>query len=1017
VSLVPEFVHLHVHSEYSLRESTLRVDTLVRMAAEMGMPAVAITDTDALYGAIQFYCAAKEAGVKPIIGVQLRVAPWESGVDSQRAEGDGRPLRVRPGGKADAPLDTAVLLAESLAGYRNLVKLVTKARARERLPYVCLDELAAHQDGVIALVGGGESAILQGFSAGDAAAAEAWLGRWQSLWRADSLYVDVQDHHLAKERRGLPALIRAARSRNLPLVATNDVHYATPDDAPVQRVLAAIDGSGHGLEGDRYHFASPEEMARRFAKLPEAMQSTLAVAERCQLELPLGQLRLPRYPTPNGEPPAAVLRRAAEAGVRQRYGQITPELRERLEYELDIIERLGYADYFLVVADFIRYAHRQGISTGPGRGSAAGSLVAYALRITDVDPIANKLLFERFLNPERVSWPDIDTDFEFERRGEVIAYVVQRYGADRVAQIGTFGTLAAKAAIRDAGRALGESPDIVDRLARRVPSQPGMTLAQALAQVPALREMLESDPAAQRVWRTAEALEGLPRHTSVHAAGVVISPDPLTDLVPLQPGTDGVPVTQYAMEDIERLGLVKMDFLGLRTLTLIDTVIDSVARRGGGRVDWRKVPTDDPATYEMLSRGETDGCFQLESTGMRRVLRELRPTGLDDLVAVISLYRPGPMEHIPTFIAAKHGRVPIHYPHPDLEPILKDTYGVIVYQEQIMQIAARMAGFTLGEADLLRRAVSKKQREVLDAERARFVAGCVARGYAEETAHEVYDLIVRFADYGFNRSHAAAYAILAFRTAYLRAHHLPDFLAALLTMAMGSAEKTAEYIRDARRHGIRVLPPSVQESEAVYTALSDHEIRTGLLAVRNVGRAAVDAILEARREGPFRSLVDFLQRVNPRVVNRKAVESLLAAGALAPFLPDNVSPRAARHILEEAYQSAEWQRHAGSAGLGLAEDGPQALFIRFGPEAQADGGLARLREVLASQPGTTPVALYDPVRRKLRLLPEHCRVEVTPELISALEELVGLGNARMGRLPSGIQASPAPAADVSAGEE
>ncbi|MCL6517071.1 DNA polymerase III subunit alpha [Alicyclobacillus sp.] len=1012
------FVHLHVHSEYSLREGALRLEDLVRMAAEMEMPAVALTDTNALYGAVKFHQLARRAGVKPIVGAQLAVGADEHA----EALAEGRP--------SGPPVDAVVLLADSYEGYQNLVRLVTRAHRRDRRPFVTFTELAHHQSGLIALVGGGESLPLRWFSAGREAEAEAWLRRFAQVWPRDRLYIDVQDHQLPEERRGLPGLVRAARGLRLPLVATNDVHYARREDAAVQRVLAQIE-AGPGaqtLAGDLYHFASPEEMNRRFAKLPEAVENTLEIAERCQLELPIGRTLLPRYPT-SGEPAARVLRRAAEAGAWQRYGELREDVRDRLEYELGVIERMGFSDYFLVVADFIRFAHKHGISTGPGRGSAAGSLVAYALRITDVDPLRHKLLFERFLNPERVSWPDIDTDFEYERRGEVIRYVVERYGKERVAQIGTFGTLAARAAVRDAGRALQADAGVVDRLARLIPSHPGMTLARALEEAPAIGRMVAEQPEARRVWETARAIEGFPRHTSIHAAGVVIAPMPLDDLVPVQPGADGVPVTQYAMEDIEALGLIKMDFLGLRTLTLIDRCAESVQARTGRAIDWRRIPEDDPETYAMLSRGETNGCFQLESAGVRRVLRDLRPTGLEDLIAVISLYRPGPMENIPAYIDGKHGRAPVVYPHPDLEPILRDTYGVIVYQEQIMQIASRMAGFSLGQADLLRRAVGKKKREVLDQERSRFVEGCVRSGYGEDVANHVYDLIVRFADYGFNRSHAAAYAVLAFRTAYLRAHHTADFLAALLTMAMGDDAKTREYVRDARQHGIQVLPPSILDSGPGYTVEADDRIRTGLLAIRNVGRGAVEAIVEARSAGPFRSLADFLQRVNPRACNRKAVESLLQAGALAPFLPEGVSRQAAMHLLEEAYAAADEGRQ--SQGLGLDLDGlgragfgrpvmearasavsppdgggtegqttrERVLYIRYNPQAGPEDVLDRVKALLGRQPGDVRVALHDQARRRTRLLQPRWSVALTPELIGALEEIVGIGNAKVGWMP------------------
>lgn len=1011
------FVHLHVHSEYSLLEGALRIPHLVDAAEAMGMPAVALTDTNSLYGAVSFYQSAKAKGIKPIIGVQLSIAR-DADLNAYQEN------RTR-----EVPLDKAVLLAKNLQGYQNLVRLVTLAHGRERLICASFQELFAHTEGLIALVGGGESRPLQLVSLERQAEAESWLKLWHDNWPADHLFIDVQDHGLTEERRGLPGLIRWARQHQVPLVATNDVHYLEREDAEVQRVLAQID-SRPGLkllQGERFTFADVDDMERWFAKLPEALENTLLIADRCNLELPLGATLLPLYPTQTGESATVVLRRAAEVGVKQRYGAMDEALRERLHYELSVIERMGFADYFLVVADFIRYAHKNGISTGPGRGSAAGSLVAYALRITDVDPMKHGLLFERFLNPERVSWPDIDTDFEYERRNEVIQYVVERYGASHVAQIGTFGTLAARAALRDAGRVLGTDPKLVDRLAKLVPSYPGVTLKAAFEETAGIRDLVTSGANAAKLWQVALALEGFPRHTSVHAAGVVISPRPLNELVPVQPGSDGTPVTQYAMEDIEKLGLIKMDFLGLRTLTLIDRCLDSILQRTGQRLDWRQIGTEDPRTYQMLTRGETNGCFQLESTGVKRVLQNLKPTAFEDIIAVISLYRPGPMENIPAFIAAKHGKAPVHYPHPNLEPILKDTYGVIVYQEQIMQIAAAMAGFSLGEADLLRRAVSKKKREVLDAERSRFVSGCQTKGYSEDEANEVYDLIVRFADYGFNRSHAAAYAVLAYRTSYLRANYPADFLASLLSMVIGDATKVNEYSKDARQHGIAVLPPSVQTSQALYTVESPKTIRTGLLSVRNVGRSAVEAIISARQDGEFTSLVDFLSRVNSRTCNRKAVENLLAEGAFKEFLPDKTSTEAAKQILEEAYAIAEEGRQSKGLGLnfdvnhdvrdgatlngGASNGGARnqgvhepVLYVRIPavrPADEKEDVLNQLKQVFKLQRGEVKVALYDAAKARVRLLKAPWTVTVSPELITLLEEIVGIGNVRLGKLPQG----------------
>lgn len=998
VSEVQDFVHLHVHSEYSLRQGILRVSEAITEAKAYGMRALAITDTNALYGAIPFYRAARAAGIKPILGVQLSIA----------RDGDEEALVQTKG--ARPILDHAVFLAKNLQGYKDLVALVTRANRRERQPFVTFSEVALHSMELFALVGGGESLMMQYLYSGQEENARTWLTSWITVCPAGSLYIDVQDHHIPMERSGLPGMLRMARELDIPLAATNDVHYKHPQDAETQRIFAQVESQSTPrlLTGDQYHFASPDEMSNRFAKLPEALLHTRQIADACEVELPLGQMLLPKYQVPEGTTAQSVLIRAAEAGAVQRYGRLNALQRERLDMELSIINQLGFADYFLVVADFIRFAHKNRISTGPGRGSAAGSMVSYALRITDVDPLANHLLFERFLNPERVSWPDIDTDFEFERRAEVIQYVLQRYGHEYVAQIGTFGTLAARAAIRDTGRVLQIDMQLIDKIAKLVPSHPGVTLQSAHEEVGQIRELLNKSKDALRLWKVAQALEGLPRHTSVHAAGVVISPVPLSEWIPVQPGADGIAVTQYAMEDVEQIGLLKMDFLGLRTLTLIDRCVSSVATRTGQKIDWRKISASDPATFHMLGKGETAGCFQLESAGVRRVLRDLRPTHLEDLVAVISLYRPGPMENIPNFIAAKHGKTGIHYPHPDLLEILKDTYGVIVYQEQIMQIAAKMAGFSLGQADLLRRAVSKKKRDVLDAERGRFVEGCLTKGYALQIANDVYDLIVRFADYGFNKSHACAYAVLAYRTSYLRANHLPDFLAALLSMTMGSAEKVAEYTKDAKKHGIEILPPSVQKSNGEFRAESETTIRAGLLAVRNVGHGAVETIIEARSSSPFVSLVDFLARVNSRICNRKAVESLLLAGAFDAFLPTPAIDSVKLKMLDEAYSIAEEQKQFAGLGLLLDELQPapqensvpqisEVLFIRFRSQTGARS-LADVKKILSVHPGSHTVVLYDEATRKTRMLNKKWSVQLSPELITVLEEIVGMGNAKIGRV-------------------
>lgn len=1001
-----DFVHLHTHSAYSFRESLLRIEDLVDWTVTLGMKAVALTDVDSMYGAIAFYRLAKARAIQPILGVQCKVL--QTTID---ARGDRTPVTRDDWRKA---LDTVVLLARGDDGYRALTRLVSRCKANAQTPHITLTDLADHSRDLICLIGGGESRLLEQFATGDTESAVTGFERLVNACASGQIYVDVQDHRHPLERQGLPGLFHVANDFGVPLVATNDVRYRAPEDAKLHRLYAqlAFDDAPSRFPNDSYGLASPEEMAKRFARMPDAVENAVVIAEQCQTNVVMHQVKMPKYDTKDGRPSDAVLRDAALAGAKARYATWTDEIGQRLEHELDVICEMGFADYFLVVADFIRFAHQRGISTGPGRGSAAGSLVAYALRITDVDPVANHLFFERFLNPARVSLPDIDTDFEYERRGEVIAYVVEKYGKDRVAQIGTFGTLAARAALREAGRMLQVEPRLVDQMAKCVPGQPGMTLNVAREQVEALANLIATTPDAKRVFDTALALEGLPHHTSVHAAGVVISPDALADCVPLDVGVDGTSVTQYPMDDVEALGLVKMDFLGLKTLTLIDHCVRSVRERTGTAIDWRRVPVNDRATYELLTRGETNGVFQLESPGMRRVLKQLRPTTLDDIVAVNALYRPGPMENIPLFCDAKHGRIPVRYPHAALEPILKSTYGIIVYQEQIMQIASLMAGFSLGQADLLRRAVSKKKREVLDEERTRFVDGCLKSGYDEATANEVYDLIVRFADYGFNRSHAAAYAVLAYRTAYLRAHYLPDFLAALLTMEMGSQDKVKTYVQDAKRNHIAVRPPSVVVSGRGYSVESDGSIRTGLLAVRNVGEGAVENILVTRQAKMFSSLRDFAARVNSRVVNRKAMESLLEAGAFDPFFPDASAPSAKAQMFEEALRVADEARQFEGLGLGLSLDEiPQreptgeehaqekratVLYVRYhrGTQSQKEI-LGHVQEILASNKGEVPVALYDESARKTRLLSDKWRVEISPELITMLEEVVGMGNVKV----------------------
>ncbi|MCL6522390.1 MAG: DNA polymerase III subunit alpha [Firmicutes bacterium] len=913
------FVHLHMHSEYSLLDGMIRVQELARTVRAMGMPAVALTDHGVLYGAVDFYKACLQEGVRPILGCELYVAP---GSRFERAPGaDGEPYHH------------LTLLAENEQGWRNLMRLVSLASLEGyyRRPRVDRELLERYHDGLIALSGCLSGEVASRLLRGDREGAREAARFYRDLFGRESFFVELQDHGLAAQRRLLPELAELARELGVGVVATQDAHYPRRGDAAAHEVLLCIqtattleDPGRMRFGSDEFYIKSPEEMAARFAWIPEALENTLSIAERCRVELPFGRTELPAYPVPGGLEAPAYLRQLCEERLPARYPEAERrapggEVRRRLEHELAVIERMGYASYFLIVWDFIDWARRRGIAVGPGRGSAAGSLVAYVLGITDVDPLRHRLVFERFLNPERVSMPDIDIDIEDRRRGEVIDYVVHKYGPERVGQIITFGRMLARSVVRDVGRALGLPYGEVDRVARMVPERLGITLEEALEGSPELAEAYAGSERVRTLLDVARRLEGLARHASVHAAGVVISPVPLVERVPLQAmqhNGETTVVTQFPMGTLEELGLLKFDFLGLRTLTVLEEARRLAGERRGAPLDFQSLPEDDPETLAMLGRGETTGIFQLESPGMREMLRELKPSRLEDVIAAVALYRPGPMENIPEFVRAKHeGR--IRYPHPLLEPILRDTYGILVYQEQVMEVASVMAGFTLGQADLLRRAVGKKKREELDAQRQAFVEGCLRNGHSLELAEELYDLILRFANYGFNRAHAAAYGILAYRTAWLKCHEPVAFLAALLASVQEQSEKVAEYIREARRLGIEVRPPHVNRSGVDTGPEEDgRAIRLGLAAVKNVGRAAAEAVVEARRrEGPFAGLADLVARTGTAVLNRRALESLVKAGALDGLGPNRATLAASLEAALEAAQSEEARREGGQLSL------------------------------------------------------------------------------------------------------
>ena len=877
------FVHLHVHTEYSLLDGACRVKELARRARELGQTALAVTDHGVMYGAVSFYRACLAEGIRPIIGCEVYVAPRsrfdrEHGVDNEYSH--------------------LILLCKNDVGYRNLCYLVSCGftdgfYVKPRIDWALLHE---HAEGLICLSGCLAGYLSRHIVADDYEGAKKKALELRGLFGED-FFLEIQDHGIPDERKAALGLRRLSRETGIPLVVTNDAHYINKEDARNQDVLLCIQTGKTVDDPDRMKFSSPElylkseeEMRALFPEEPQAADVTEEIAARCHYDFEFGHYHLPEYKLPEGETDSfAYLTRLCREGYVRRYGETgTSEMEAQLQYELDMIHRMGFVDYFLIVWDFVHYAKSHGIPVGPGRGSAAGSMVSYTLGITDVDPIRYSLFFERFLNPERVSMPDIDMDFCVRRRGEVIDYVTRKYGADHVAQIVTFGTMAARMAIRDVGRALNLSYAETDAVAKQVPSGPGalnMTLDEALKLSKPLKDMYESDEKVKNLIDTARALEGMPRHASTHAAGVVITHRPVYEYVPLATN-DGNPVTQYTMTMLEELGLLKMDFLGLRNLTVLEDAAKLVRRREPDfSID--TIPMDDPAVFDMLAAGKTSGVFQLESAGITGVCAALRPKSLEDITAVIALYRPGPMDSIPKFLECSQHPEKIRYKHPKLEPILGVTYGCMVYQEQVQQVFRELAGYSLGQADVIRRAMSKKKHAVIDAERVAFIhgdpvrniPGCVANGVPEDVAGSIYDEIVDFANYAFNKAHAVSYAFITYRTAYMKCHHPREYMAALLTSVLDNSTKVAEYIAECRDMGIKLLPPDVNESDADFT-VSGENIRFGLVAIKGIGWGFIEE-LKAEREsgGPFRTLDEFCRRMVPRDLNRRAVESLIKAGA------------------------------------------------------------------------------------------------------------------------------------------
>lgn len=874
------FTHLHVHTEYSLLDGSSKIGELVSHAKELGMDSLAITDHGVMYGVIDFYRAAKQAGINPVIGCEIYVAP---GSRFDREAGNSSENESR--------YHHLVLLAENNTGYANLTKIVSRGFTegfyyKPRVDYEVLEEF---HEGIIALSACLAGAIPSFLRRGLYEEAKEEAEKLCGIFGRDNFFLELQDHGIPEQKTVNQGLMRLHGEMGIELVATNDVHYIYDSDAEAHDILLCIqtgkkvsDENRMRYEGGQYYLKSPEEMAALFPYALEALENTHKISSRCHVEIEFGQYKLPHFDVPDGYSAESYLRELCEKGLRERYGEKAESLRERLDYELDTISSMGFVDYFLIVWDFIKYAKDRGIPVGPGRGSAAGSLVAYSLNITDIiDPIHYNLLFERFLNPERVTMPDIDIDFCYERRQEVIDYVNRKYGNDHVVQIVTFGTMSARMVIRDVGRVLDLPYAYVDTVAKAIPNELGITITKALQMNKELRTMYETEEQTKKLIDMSLRLEGLPRHTSVHAAGVVISPKPVDDYVPLSRAADGNITTQYTMVTLEELGLLKMDFLGLRTLTVINDAIH-------GAFDVHDIPYDDEEVFAMISAGHTEGVFQLESAGMKNFMKELKPQNMEDIIAGISLYRPGPMDFIPKYIEGKNNRNSIRYDCPELEPILSPTYGCIVYQEQVMQIVRDLAGYSYGRSDLVRRAMSKKKASVMEREKNNFiygneeegVDGCIKRGIPEEAAQKIFEDMTDFAKYAFNKSHAAAYAVVAYQTAYLKCHYPVEFMAALMTSFMEHTGKITEYIMNCRQLGIEILPPDINEGEYRFSPYNGN-IRYGLAAIKGVGKPVIDEIVKEREAGgKYRSLKDFCMRLSGKSINKRTMESFIKAGAL-----------------------------------------------------------------------------------------------------------------------------------------
>ncbi|MDP1845390.1 MAG: DNA polymerase III subunit alpha [Candidatus Moranbacteria bacterium] len=983
------FVHLHVHSHYSLLDGLAKIDELLDRAKELGMEALALTDHGVLYGAIEFYQKAKDRGIKPIIGCEMYLTP------------NGRKNK-RP--KIDDTRHHLILLAKNDAGYKNLMKLVTIAHLEGFYykPRIDREILRKHSEGLIGLSACVEGEVPSLVLSGRKEEAEKIAREYEDIFGQGHFFLEIQDHpKFPNQKIANDGLIEISKRTGIPLVATTDLHYVNLDDAPIQDILLCVQTNRKVSESNRMnlmdfdlHMRSPQEIQEGFGHIPEAIENTWKIAEMCNLEIELGNTKLPFYTVPEGYTPDSYLLELCEKGLAQRFEkEITGEHRDRMDFELSVIEKTGFASYFLIVQDFVNWAKKKGIVVGPGRGSAAGSFVSYLLNVTNIDPIEYNLLFERFLNPERISMPDIDLDFADTRRDEVLAYVREKYGNDHVAQIITFGTMAARAAVRDAGRALGYPYDFCDKTAKLIPAN--MTIKDSIAGVPELASIYGADPAAKKLLDSASRLEGVCRHASMHACGVVITPEPVVNYSPLQyvsGDTENV-VTQYSASTkssyVEKIGLLKMDFLGLKNLTIIQNAIKIIEKTRNIKINIDEIPFDDSKSYELLQSALTTGVFQLESGGMKRYLKQLKPTTFEDVIAMVALYRPGPMDWIPDFISRKHGRKKITYVHPKLEPILKNTYGVAVYQEQVMQISQALAGFSLSEADILRKAMGKKIPELIREEKIKFINGCLENNIERKIAEKVFAFIEPFAGYGFNRSHAACYALIGYQTAYLKAHYPIEFMAALLTADQQDIDRIAIEVEECRIMGIEVLPPNVNESFVTFTAIIENaegkprttkdnlvsdikednivvrgkkdKIRFGLGAIKNVGKNVAGIIAEERKKnGKFKNLTDFIERIQTKDLNKKSLESLAKAGAMDELGERSQLLSNVENILN---YSRDFQRNLASNQISLFASGSASMKmpeISLSPAETAKKmeRLAWEKELLGLYVSDNPLAEY-----------------------------------------------------------